>query len=69
MTNDDFLNLDICETSTVVILKDGQQHPAYYGPVRWTRKRGDYGTACEYWFLYMNTPRRCVPCASGFSEV
>ena len=69
MTNAEYGNLSYWESSTVVILKPDQPHPAYYGPVKTTRRRGDYGDKAEYWFLYQNTPRQCVPCASGFQEV
>ena len=69
MTNEKFFSLSHADSSTTVLLKPGQVHDVYYGTVRTTRKRGDYSPACEYWFFYQNTPRRCVRVGCGFTEV
>ncbi len=69
MSNEEFSKLATAESSTVVILKSGQKHSCYYGPVYTTRNRGDYSSVSEYWFLYQNKPRQCKANASGFEEV
>lgn len=53
---DRVMNLRIYETHGSVLLLPNQQHDRYHGPVRSER----VGTGFRYWFLYQNTPRRCV---------